>query len=162
MAEELRARRQKRRDRRLVDVSPRRMKATDDKVQLVAEEAVMRIAGEMDRQGNERRRNGQALRFHVARNRYRYFFCNRYTNSRHPKRSRKPKYAIAFPPNHRNATLLGDDLGILRASSHTRRLPLDAKRRSAPGAADPVHVLRAGMACGREGVPGIRLKHISL
>ena len=60
VAEELRARRQKRRDRRLVDVSPRRMKATDDKVQFVAEEAVMRIAGEMDCQGNERRRKGQA------------------------------------------------------------------------------------------------------
>jgi hypothetical protein len=55
----------------LVDVSPRRMKATDDKVQLVAEEAVMRIAGEMDCQGNERRRKGQAPeagRMHSLRN----------------------------------------------------------------------------------------------
>ncbi len=59
MAEELRAGSQKRRDRWLVDVSPRWVKATDDKVQFVAEEAVMRIAGEMDCQGNERRRKRQ-------------------------------------------------------------------------------------------------------
>jgi hypothetical protein len=35
------------------------MKAADDKVQLVAEETVMRITGEMDCQGNERRCKGQ-------------------------------------------------------------------------------------------------------
>jgi hypothetical protein len=35
------------------------VKAADDKVQLIAEETVMRIAEEMDCQRNERRRKGQ-------------------------------------------------------------------------------------------------------
>jgi hypothetical protein len=47
------------------------VKAADNKVQLVAEEAVMRIAGEMDCQRDERRRQRQtpkAERMHGFRN----------------------------------------------------------------------------------------------
>jgi hypothetical protein len=47
------------------------VKAADNKVQLVAEEAVMRIAGKMDCQRNQRRRQWQtpeAERMHSFRN----------------------------------------------------------------------------------------------
>ena len=58
MSEELRTGRQKRHDRRLVDVTPRRPKATDHEVELVAKETVMRVGDEVNDEGNERGRSG--------------------------------------------------------------------------------------------------------
>ena len=54
MSEELRAPSEEWNERGLVDVAPSRMKAADDKVQLVAEETVMRIGDEMQHEGCER------------------------------------------------------------------------------------------------------------
>ncbi len=51
--EELRAGREKRHDRRLIDVAPCRVKTADDKVELVAEEAVVRIGDQVHDERNE-------------------------------------------------------------------------------------------------------------
>ena len=54
MSEELGAGGEEWYDGRLIDVSPRRVKTADDEIQLVTEEAVARIRGEMQNERNER------------------------------------------------------------------------------------------------------------
>jgi DNA-3-methyladenine glycosylase I len=61
VTEDLRTGGQKRHQRGLVDVSPRRPKAADDKIELVAEKAIVGISEQMDDQGRQRRRRRNSV-----------------------------------------------------------------------------------------------------
>jgi hypothetical protein len=55
MPEELRARSEQRRNRRLIDIAPLRMEPANDEVQLVAEKSVVGVRNEVKDEGAKRR-----------------------------------------------------------------------------------------------------------